>query len=158
MITVHDFKHGARGLRVAWLCEEIGLPYAMTHVNFPTNEDYRMLNPFGTVPFLQDGDVSMSESVAMLLYVAQKYGRSAELPPVNDGRYARVLQFTLLGEAALSSPMTPLLAARFGAPSDQKRNWSVVGIESRINRVLERLADELGDRDFIVGDKLSLAD
>src|SRR6201996_6520845 len=158
MINVHDFKHGARGLRVAWLCEEIGLPYAMRHVSFPTNEDYRMLNPFGTVPFLQDSDVSMSESVAMLLYVAQKYGRSDTLPPVNDGRYARVLQFTLFGEAALSSPMTPLLAARFGAPNDQKRNWSAVGIEARIKATIEQLTGELGSREFIVGDALSLAD
>ena len=130
MIVVHDFPHGARGLRVAWLCEEMGLPYTIKHVGFPTDGAYRALNPFGTVPFLQDGKVSMSESVAMLFYLAQRYGPTDTLPwKDGDEHHARVLQFTLFGEAALASPMTPLLTERFGAPAEHKRNWSTVGIE-----------------------------
>lgn len=158
MIKIHDFPHGARGLRVAWLCEEMNLAYTMVSVGFPPDSDYRALNPFGTVPFLQDGQVSMAESVAMMLYVAQKYGPTDALPLADDGRYAKVLQFTLLGEAALSSVMTPLLAVRFGAPVDQKRNWSAVGIESRLKGVVDRLSDEVGDREFLVGNSLTLAD
>lgn len=158
MIKIHDFPHGTRGLRLAWLCEEMSLAYAMVPVSFPPDNNYRALNPFGTVPFLQDGQVAMAESIAMMLYVAQKYGPTDALPSVDDDRYARVLQFTLLGEAALSSPMTPLLAARFGAPNDQKRNWSTVGIESRLKSTVDRLSDELGDREFIVGHSLTLAD
>ena len=156
MIVVHDFLYGARGLRVAWLCEEMSLPYAMKPVGFPPDSEYRSLNPFGTVPFLQDGDASMAESIAMLFYVAQKYGPTDLLP--GDGRHASVLQFTLFGEAALSSPMTPLLAERFGAPNEAKRNWSVVGIESRLKRNIALLGDQLGDREFLVGGALSLAD
>jgi len=41
------------------------------------------------------------------------------MPMGDDERFAKVLQFTLIGEASLSSLMTPLLAARFGAPNDQ---------------------------------------
>jgi glutathione S-transferase len=158
MIVIHDFPHGARGLRVAWLCEEMGLPYAMKPVSFPTDSVYRSLNPLGTVPFLQDGDVSMTESIAMLFYVAQQYGPTDLLPSNGDSRHARVLQFTLFGEATLATPMSPLLAERFGAPTDQKRNWSVVGIESRLKRNLDHLSDQLGDREFLVGDSLTLAD
>jgi glutathione S-transferase len=157
MIVVHDFPHGARGLRVAWLCEEMGLAYTMKPVGFPTDHTYRSLNPFGTVPFLQDGKVSMSESVAMLFYIAQKYGPTDTLPS-DDDRYAKVLQFTLFGEATLSSPMAPLLAERFGAPNDHKRNWSAVGIESRLKTNIDRLSDQLGDHDFLVGNSVTLAD
>ena len=158
MIVVHDFPGGARGLRVAWLCEEMGLACAIAPVGFPPDDAYRTLNPIGTVPFLQDGDAEMSESIAMLLYVAQKYGPTDALPPVADARYARVLQFTVLGEASLSSPMAPLLAERYGAPTDQKRNWSVVGIENRLKRTVEHLGHELGDREFFAGRSLTLAD
>ena len=77
---------------------------------------------------------------------------------MGDERFAKVLQFTLLGEASLSSPMNPLLAVRFGAPDDQKRNWSAVGIESRLKGTVDRLRDELGDREFLVGSSLTLAD
>jgi glutathione S-transferase len=158
VIKIYDFPHGARGLRVAWLCEEMGLAQTFVPVSFPPDRSYRALNPFGTVPFLQDGNVSMSESIAMMFYIAQKYGPTDTLPPVSDERFAKVLQFTLLGEASLSSLMTPLLAVRFGAPNDQKRNWSAVGIESRLKGTVDRLRDELGDREFLVGSRLTLAD
>jgi glutathione S-transferase len=158
VIKLYDFPNGARGLRVAWLCEEMGLAHSFVPVSFPTDRSYRALNLFGTVPFLQDDDVSMSESVAMMFYIAQKYGPTATLPMVDDERFARVLQFTLLGEASLSSLMTPLLAVRFGAPNDQKRNWSAVGIESRLNGIIDRIGDELGGHEFLVGPGLTLAD
>lgn len=74
MIRMHDFPKGARGLRAAWLCEEMGLAYTFVPVGFPPDRNYRELNPFGTVPFLEDGSVPMSESVAMMFYIAQKYG------------------------------------------------------------------------------------
>jgi len=48
------------------LCEEIGMAHTFVPVGFPPDSNYRELNPFGTVPFLQDGNVSMSESVAMM--------------------------------------------------------------------------------------------
>lgn len=85
MIKIYDFPHGARGLRAAWLCEEMGLAHTFVPVGFPPDNSYRVLNPFGTVPFLQDDDVSMSESVAMMFYIAQKYGPTEALPPVDDG-------------------------------------------------------------------------
>lgn len=158
MIEIYDFPHGARGLRVAWLCEEMELANRFVHVGFPTDSSYRALNPFGTVPFLRDGNVSMSESVAMMFYIAQTYGPTDALPPADDARFAKVLQFTLLGEASLSALMTPLLAVRFGAPADQKRNWSAVGIECRLKGTIDRIGDELGDREFLVGSNLTLAD
>jgi glutathione S-transferase len=158
VIKIYDFPHGARGLRAAWLCEEMGLAHAFVPVSFPPDQSYRALNPFGTVPFLQDGNVSMSESIAMMFYIAQKYGPTDALPAVHDERFAKVLQFTLFGEASLSSLMTPLLTVRFGAPDDQKRNWSAVGIESRLKGAIDRIADELDDREFLVGSGLTLAD
>jgi glutathione S-transferase len=84
VINVYDFPHGARGLRVAWLCEEMGLDHTFVPVSFPLDSNYRKLNPFGTVPFLQDGKISMSESVAMMFYIAQKYGPTDALPSADD--------------------------------------------------------------------------
>jgi glutathione S-transferase len=46
----------------------------MMRWGFPPDRSYRELNPFGTVPFLQDGHVSMSEAVAIMFYITQKYG------------------------------------------------------------------------------------
>lgn len=81
------------------------------------------------------------------------------LPPIDDQRFAKVLQFTVLGKASVSSPMTPLPTVRFGAPpKNQKRNWSAVGIESGLKVTIDRLDHELGGREFLVGPNLTLAD
>ncbi len=158
MITIYDFPHGARGLRASWLSEEMGLAHTFVPVRFPPDQGYRELNPFGTVPFLQDDGVAMAESVAIMFYIAQKYGPTEMLPPIDDERHAKVLQFTLFGEASLASSMTPLLTVRFGAPENQKRNWSAVAIESRLTTAIDHLATELGAREFLVGPTLTLAD
>jgi hypothetical protein len=47
VIKIYDFPHGARGLRVAWLCEEMGLAQTFVPVGFPPDGSYRELNPFG---------------------------------------------------------------------------------------------------------------
>ncbi|WP_232537524.1 hypothetical protein [Cystobacter fuscus] len=43
MIKIYNFPRGARGLRVMWLCEEMGLPYQVEKVSFPTSDAYRAL-------------------------------------------------------------------------------------------------------------------
>ena len=56
-MKIHNFARGARGQRVMWLCEEMGLAYAVQNHSFPVGADYRALNPLGTVPFLEDAGV-----------------------------------------------------------------------------------------------------
>ena len=81
MITIHNFARAARGLRIYWQCEEMGLPYRALRVPFPSDAAYRALNPLGSTPFLQDdGGVAINESVAMMLYLAQRYGPTPLLP------------------------------------------------------------------------------
>ncbi len=159
MIRVHNFARGARGLRVFWLCEEMGLTYHVEMVSFPPSAAYLRLNPLGTVPFLEEeGGVAIHESIAMLLYLAQKYGPTPLLPDARDPRLARVLQLTVFGEATLGAGLNPLLAAHFVAPEADKRNWSVRGVESRVEQSIRFVADTLGTQPFLAGAELSLAD
>jgi len=159
VLRIHNFARGARGLRVMWQCEEMGLPYQVALVSYPPAHAYRALNPLGTVPFLEDdGGVGISESVAMLFYLAQRYGPTPLLPGSADARLARVLQLTELGEATLGAHLNTLLAARFAAPEAERRNWSVRAQEERAARVLQFLAGLLGGQAFLGGDLLTLAD
>ena len=61
MLKIHHLPR-ARGLRVVWLCEEMGLPYEIAPVTFPLPEAYRAINPMGTVPFLEDDGVGIPEA------------------------------------------------------------------------------------------------
>jgi glutathione S-transferase len=159
MIKIHNFARGARGLRAIWQCEEMGLPYQVETVSYPPSDAYRALNPLGTVPFLEDeGGVAMGESVAMMLYIAQKYGPTPLLPGKDDPSFARVLQMTVFGEATIGAGVNFLLGAHFVAPEADKRNWSVLSQEKRIAEALRYVADMIGTNPFLVGADLTLAD
>jgi glutathione S-transferase len=158
MITIYNFPRGARGLRVAWLCEELGLAYDVRKLGFPTDAAYRQLNPLGSVPFLTDGDVQMNESSAMLLYLAERYGPTPFLPERTSPDFARVVQLTVFSEATLGAGLNVLMEARFGAPEADKDNWSVRAQGSRSNKALAFLEQMLGDRDYLAGDGPTIAD
>lgn len=159
MIKIHNFARGARGLRVMWLCEEMGLPYTVENHAFPVGEAYRARNPLGTVPFLEDTDgVAINESVAMMLFIAQTYGPTPLLPTAKRADHARVLQLTLLGETEIGMTLNPLIGAHFMAGETDKRNWSVIGLEQRLDRAVRFLETLVSEKPFLVGDDLTLAD
>lgn len=157
MLTIHNFARGARGLRAMWLCEEMNLPYAVRNHPYPVGADYRALNRLGRVPLLEDGDTRVSESIAIMLYIAHRYGPTP-LSPSDPASLARCLELTVFGETELGGNMNPLLAARFGAPEADKRNWSVRGLEERVERGLGHVESLIGAGGYLVGSDITLAD
>lgn len=158
MITIHNFPRGARGVRAAWVCEEMELAYRMAAVSYPPSDAYRALNPLGSVPFLEDGSVAINESVAMMLYLAERYGPTTLLPAKDDPSFARVLQMTVFGEASLAAIMNALIMAHFVAPEAQKRNWSVTAGEARVEQAIGFAASMHGGGPYLAGDAFTLAD
>jgi glutathione S-transferase len=158
MITIYNFPRGARGLRVAWLCEEMGLPYKVEPVTYPVSDAYRAKTSLGAVPFLEDGKVAMNESAAMMIYLAEKYGPTPLLPPKEDPRYARVIQMTVFSEATFGAGMNTLMMAHFGAPETDKKNWSVRMQEDASAAALRFAEEILGDNAYLAGDDLTIAD
>jgi len=159
MLRIHNFARGARGQRVMWLCEEMGLPYCVENHTFPVSAAYRALNPLGTVPFLEDtGGVAFNESIAMLIYIVQRYGPTPLWPTSDPRLMARCLQVTVFGETELGMNLNALLAAHFMAPPTAKGNWSVVQLDQRVRRALDYAADLVAPARYAVGETLTLAD
>ena len=157
MITIHTFARGVRGLRVIWLCEEMGLPYQIEVVPVPADEKYRALNPLGSVPFLTDGDVAINESIAILLYIAERHGPTPLLPAKDDPLLARVLQMAVYSEATLGG-INPLIETAFTAPEQDKSNFTVKVLERRIDSALAHIEQILGAGPFLCGERFTLAD
>src|SRR6185436_4383522 len=89
MLKLYGFARvnkGARGntrdLRVLWALEEIGVPYEIVGLDHPNHDldspAYRALNPFGQIPVIDDDGVVVSESGAILLYLARKDSKPSE--------------------------------------------------------------------------------
>jgi glutathione S-transferase len=141
-----------------WLCEEMGLPYRVAKVTFPPSKDYLALHPLGSVPFLEDGEVKISESIAMMIYIAERYGPTPFLPAKTDPALARVLQMAVFAEASIGGALNTLMAAHFGAPDADKRNWSIRGVEATVERAFNYVQAILGDNPYLVGKEPTIAD
>lgn len=158
MITVYNFWHGIRGVRVAWQCEEMGLAYQAAGFDFPAPAEHRAKYPPGSLPFLEDeGGVAIGESVAQMLYLAGRYGPTTLLP-TDPAAMARVLQITVASEASLGGLMNPMMGTKFAAPANQKSNWTDGFCGARVTGGLAYADTLLGGRDYFVGDGLTLAD
>src|SRR3954467_9703844 len=100
-----------RDLRVLWTLEEVGLPYeivGMDHANHDLDSPaYRALNPFGQIPVIDDDGIVVSESGAILLYLARKSGK---LIPRDLAGEAQVLRWSF---TALNTLELPLLSLWF---------------------------------------------
>lgn len=158
MLKVYH-SQGARSLRVLWLCEEMGVPYETAEASFfKPSDEFKAINPLRTVPAMQDGEVRMIESVAMMIYIMSKYGPTdLEVKPDEPG-YASYLQFLLFGEAGVAAYGNPLVATRFMAPDDQKTNWTAGYLKTAILKRLEFVGTCLGGKPYIAADRFTAAD
>ena len=145
MITV--FGEG-RGFRVAWLLEEMGLPYRVRRVDLlagvKNDPEFLAINPAGFIPALQDGDVTMVESIAIMEYLMSRYGPTPFAPGASDPAFPAYQQFLHLGEAGLAASIYFVVGARHFGPEDQRGNWSarqaLQVFESRLGLVTRQLA------------------
>jgi glutathione S-transferase len=163
MLKLYGFARvnkGARGntrdLRILWALEEMGVPYEIVGMDHPNHDldspSYRALNPFGQIPVIDDDGVVVTESGAILLYLARKTGK---LWPRDLAGEAQVLRWSV---AALNSIEVPVLSLWFvnlyggkgTKPSGALRDWA--------DMRLEQLDGWLADRQYIATDEFTVAD
>ena len=125
MITV--FGEG-RGFRVVWLLEEMGLGYRLRPVDLlagvEEDAEFLAINPAGFIPAIQDGDVTMVESIAIMEYLMARYGPTPLAPDPQDHAFPAYQQFLHLGEAGLAASIYFVSGALRMAPEGERRNWS----------------------------------
>jgi glutathione S-transferase len=159
MITV--FGEG-RGFRVVWLLEEMGLEYRLRPVNLlvgvEKDTEFLAVNPAGFIPAIQDGDVTMVESIAIMEYLMARYGPTPLAPNPHDPAFPAYQQFLHLGEAGLAASIYFVVGARNFAPATERQNWSagqaLEVFESRLGLVTRQLARS----PYVAGENFTAAD
>ncbi len=159
MITV--FGEG-RGFRVVWLLEEMGLPYRLRPVDLlagvANDTEFLAINPAGFIPAIQDGDVTMVESIAIMEYLIARYGPTPLAPDPHDPAFPAYQQFLHLGEAGLAASLYFVVVSRNLAPEAERQNWgarkALEVFESRLGLVTRRLARV----PYLAGDAFTAAD
>ena len=148
---VPPFAQGlVRDLRARWALEEAGLPYEVRLIGFDDQKSdaYRALQPFGQVPALEDGELTLFESGAIVLHIAE--ASPALLPSEPAARLrARAWMF-----AALSTVEPPILALNvlgMSAPRSDGVGSVRDEVSARVDARLDSVAAFLADRDYLEG-------
>ena len=149
---VPDFAKGqVRDLRVRWALEEVGQPYEVRYLEQGSQKapPHRAIQPFGQVPTYEDGDVTLFESGAIVLHIADTHGTL--LPADRAGR-ARAIEWMF---AALNTVEPPISDHAIATLFEADKPWSkprLPAVRARIDERLGELSDRLGDRDWLDGD------
>jgi glutathione S-transferase len=159
MVTVYSAPD-TRAIRVIWVLEEIGVKAEIRSMPYPPRQhapDYLAANPTGLVPLLVDGEVRLSESMAICDYLATKHGSPLVVPP-NDPDRPQFLQWLWYGESTLMTPMSRLNVVRQVERKGPEVDAIIARARDHIAERLKLLEQRLEGRDFLVANRLTLAD
>ncbi|WP_199243225.1 glutathione S-transferase family protein [Vitiosangium sp. GDMCC 1.1324] len=143
--------------RVELFLSLLKLPFELIDVDLTQGEQkspgFLARNPFGQVPVIEDGEVTLADSNAILVYLATRYDPSGRWLPREPVAAARVQQWLSVAAGLLASgPATARLVAVFGRKLDAERAKEIA---SQLYAVLD---PHLSTRSFLVGDEPTLAD
>ena len=150
---------GSRAMRSLWMLEELGVPYENIKTQFGTDSrqpEFLKINPNGRVPAMQDGDVTLWESLAINLYLARKYDRGLWPKTVEDE--GRAFQWTVWAMTELEEPVVTALVNRAFLPEAQRNPKRAEDAARRFEKPRDVLEGALQGRPHLLGETFSVAD
>jgi glutathione S-transferase len=173
MIIVHHLNN-SRSQRVLWLLEELGLPYEIVRYQRDPKtmlapRELRAIHPLGKSPILQDGEVTLAESGAIVEYLLERYGQGRLKPAVGSPDWLRFIYFLHYAEGSAMPPLllklvfvrmetapVPFFAkpvARMLAKGAQK-----AFVDPQLKLHLDYLEGEIGKSAWFAGEAFTAAD
>lgn len=143
-----------RAFPVLWALEELGAQYQLNYINLSEGEQrsegFRSINPMMKVPALEDGDTVVTETGAILLYLAEKMGSHELLPPIGEASRAPCLKWLFF----VGSDLEPAMGERFQewAPNPYYNGWG------DFDRVESVIAAALARGPWLIGSQFTIAD
>jgi len=144
-----------RSMRAIWMLEEVGVDYDMELVNIPADDrkdsgEFLAASPMGKVPAIVDGDAAMSESAAICIYLADRYGEGDLAPAVDDALRGKFLYWTIYTPAVIE----PAMSEKFNniEPNRGRSGWGDFDL------MISIFDEGLTNKEWILGDRFSAAD
>lgn len=144
-----------RSTRAAWMLEEAGLDFSTERVDIRADDrqdsdEFRRASPMGKVPAIIDGDVAMSESAAICLYVADRYCSGTLAPAIDDPRRGKFLYWLMYTPAVVE----PAMSEKFSGvePNRGRSGWGDFDL------MIETWEQGLAGSPWILGDEFTAAD
>jgi glutathione S-transferase len=155
-IRLHTFSLSGHAHRAELFLSLLQLPYVRQEVNLLTRAqrgaEFLKLNPFGKVPVIQDGDVTLPDSAAILVYLALRYDGSGRWLPRDPVGAAQVQRWLSLAAGPL---VNGAASARWLALNERTPDTAML---TTANDLLDQIEAHLEGRDYLVGDGPTIAD
>jgi glutathione S-transferase len=150
-----------RSIRVRWMLQELGVDFESITVNLATGEhrrtEFLKINPAGKVPVLVDDDLVLTESVAILLYLAEKYPHKGLLPTDIKQR-SQVYRWLLFAVTELEQPLWRISRHTALYPEHLRLPSEVSLARQDFTDMVAVTEEHMQESQFIVGDTVTVAD
>lgn len=161
MIKLIGAPH-TRSLRVSWVLEELGLDWQYERLDFSKGEhkskEFLALNPGGKIPVLIDNGLVITESAAIILYLAEKYGGSKLLPERGSEASAKHHQWVSFITTELEQPLWTMAKHKFALPAELRQAGMSTVATWEFYKAANIVEDLLPETDFLLGEDLMVAD
>jgi len=149
----------SRALRVLWMARELGIAHENVEVHFAKvreSADAMRVNPNARIPSIDDNGFTLYESLAINLYLARKYGAGKDFVPTSVEDEARATQWSFWVMTEIEKPVLTIMLNTVGMrPSDEA---TIAQCTKDLDRPLKVLEAALASKDYILGDRFTVAD
>lgn len=150
------YAQNSRAVRIAWLLEELGLEYEIEKFSLGDREmredAYRRVHPMGRVPALEDGDVTLFESGAIVQYLLAMHGNGRMAPQPGSGEFPNYLQWLHYCEGMIMPPINTIVVETILLPPERRTELNVKRATKLLNQMLSAVEAHMEGRDFLAGE------
>ena len=159
MIKMYGTARSRAG-RTLWALEELGLKYEHLPVGF-TGEtkkpEYLKINPNGHIPAIDDGGTIVWESMAINLYLAEKYGKGGLWPSTVE-QHGACYQWSFFGMTEIEPLLMTMFMNRMLLPQEQRDESAAAKAAEELKKPFKVLDSSLHDREYLLGKEFTIAD
>ncbi len=155
MLKLH-FAPNSRAGRIVWLLEELELPYEINKMAFHPkdlkSDEHRARHPLGRVPVLEDGDVSIFESGAIVEYVLERHKNGGLKPAVDSPEFPEYLQWFHYCEGMVMPPVNTIVVQTVLLPPERRDETALGQAQRLLSKALAPVDEALAGREYLIGD------
>ncbi len=149
------FAPNSRAVKIAWLLEELGLSYDIEKYfvgdKALRTPEYYKIHPMGRIPVLEDGNVRIYESGAIVQYLLARHGKGKFVPETEDPTFPEYLQWLHYAEGSIMQQVNSLVVETILLPPEKKNDVNVARALKLLKVALGNVDNRLQDRDYLTG-------
>ena len=147
----------SRAGRSLWAVEEVGVKFEHVLVAETRKPEYLKINPNGHVPALDDNGTIIWESMAINLYLAEKYGKAPLWPSTVEGHGA-CYQWSLWAMTEVETPQIDIFMHRIMLPAEKRDEKVALAAIEKLRAPFKVLDDQLQKSEYLLGTEFTIAD